>query len=134
MRQPAHSRASSSDEPLPPSGRISPRVPALGHQIGDRSCDAAGLPRVRDAVARCQASTETELSSIYRDRTIASLDAGEGFLYYLKGGASRRRRPGRCLRPALPLRDFVPPGRRPRPDRLAMGTTTRKTQSRTTRG
>jgi len=28
----------------------------------------------------------------------------EGFLYILKGGASRRRRPHRCLRPAGPLR------------------------------
>jgi hypothetical protein len=28
----------------------------------------------------------------------------EHFLYVLKGAASRRRRPRRCLRPALPLR------------------------------
>jgi hypothetical protein len=45
-------------------------------------------------------------------------DEREDFLYVLKGGASRRRRPCRCLRPAGPS-GLRPSGRRPRRDRLA---------------
>src|SRR4051794_24763676 len=44
----------------------------------------------------CQASTETGQRQTPQIR--------EDLLYVLKGGASRRRRPGRCLRPALGLR------------------------------
>ncbi|MEA2245422.1 MAG: hypothetical protein QOD24_4978 [Solirubrobacteraceae bacterium] len=47
---------------------------------------------------------------------------GEVFLYVLKGGASRRRRPSRCLRPAGPS-GLRPSGRRPRHARLTPITT-----------
>jgi hypothetical protein len=39
--------------------------------------------------------------------TFASSPSREHFLYFLKGAAPRRRRPGRCLRPAHGPTDFV---------------------------